>query len=154
VYVAASSKEITRAEHWVLRLRQAGIIVVSTWIDVIKHVGQANPKDATPDEYKMWALKDLGEVDVADVLWLLLPEFETVGAYVELGFAHAKEKPIAMSGRHRPIFTPVLANAHSEYDEAIFDVLIRLREHVVGTPMFPWEIKSMLVRENAFGGKR
>lgn len=126
IYCAGASKEITRIERWVKRLKESRINVVSTWIDVIRIVGQANPTDALPEQYKAWAEKDLAEVRSADILWLFLPECETIGAYVELGYAFCAGKMICASGKHRPIFTNGLAKYHSYYDAEIFDFLFRL----------------------------
>jgi hypothetical protein len=126
VYVAGSSKEIDRAEFWIKKLRGVGIVVTSTWPEVVRSVGQNNPHDRTVDQYKQWAEKDFGEVEAADVFWLHLPVTQTIGAYIELGYAHRAAKFIAMSGVHKPIFTPALASVHGENDEDIFDVLHRM----------------------------
>jgi hypothetical protein len=127
VYIAGASKEITRAERWAKRLAEFGIEVTSTWIDNIRKVGKANPADATIEQYKQWAINQcLHEVEQAGVFWLLLPECDTVGAYVELGRAFTLGRLIVMSGRHRPIFTPALAQHHSHYDAEIADYLRRL----------------------------
>lgn len=127
IYVAGASSEIVRAERQGRLLRDNGFEVVSTWTQVIRDVGHANPTDATPEEYKLWAGRDLAEVQAADVFWLLLPEANTVGAWIELGFAHAINKLIVMSGQHRPIFTPALARFHSHYDQEILSFLIEAR---------------------------
>lgn len=127
VYIAGASKEIERAERWARRLTEADIQVTSTWMANIRKVGQANPADATIEQYKQWAINQcLGEVNHSDVLWLLLPEAETIGAYVELGFGFARDKLIVASGKHRPIFTPALAKCHSLYDAEIAAYLTRL----------------------------
>ena len=126
VYVAGASKEIIRAERWVRRLQDDGIIVMSTWTQVIRAVGKANPVDATPEQYKSWVQKDLDEVAASNVLWFLLPEVDTVGAFVELGYAHAKGLYIVTSGQHRPIFTPGLTQFHSHYDQEIAEHLKEL----------------------------
>lgn len=127
VYVAGASSEMERAETWMRKLRGVGIIVTSTWPEVIRSVGKANPRDATIAECKEWVMKDLGEIDAADVLWLLLPDLSTIGAWIELGFAHARNKMIVTSGLHRPIFTPGLSNAHNKDDEQIFATLSGIR---------------------------
>lgn len=126
VYIAGSSKEITRAERWGSELRAYDIEVVSTWPEVIRKVGKANPADATIAQYREWAKRDLDEVKRANVFWLLLPEGDTIGAWVELGHAHANDKMIVMSGAHRPIFTPALCHFHSHYDAEVAAYLRRI----------------------------
>ncbi len=128
VYVAGASAEIDRAERWMAELASAGIIVTSTWPTVIRAVGEANPKEATQEEYIQWTNKDLEEVNAAHVLWLLSPigkGVTTTGAWVELGYAAAREKLIVASGPHKPIFTNALASFHSPNDSSVFEYLKR-----------------------------
>lgn len=87
IYVAASSKEIDRAETMIRKLRENGISVSSTWPEQIRAVGDANPIDATRSQRARWSLICLTEVYKSDVLWLLYPTQPTAGAWVELGFA-------------------------------------------------------------------
>ena len=125
VYLAGASAELARAREWASKLRDADIMVTSTWVEVIGRVGAANPANATIEQLTKWVLRDLAEVSDSDVLWLLLPplSIQTVGAWIELGTAQNEKKHIVMSGPHRPIFTPVLANAHFEADQAAFDYI-------------------------------
>lgn len=88
VYVAGSSAEMERAEKQMAALRVAGIEVTSTWPEVIKKVGAANPMDASREDRAMWAATDLAEVASSDVFWLLLPNgAPSAGAFTELGYA-------------------------------------------------------------------
>lgn len=122
VYLAGASSELARAKMWAEKLRDADIMLTSTWVDVIGRVGAANPANATIEQLTAWTLRDLAEVAEADNLWLLLPAVgvHTVGAYIELGAAYVGGKHIVMSGAHRPIFTPVLAHEHYDADEDAF----------------------------------
>jgi hypothetical protein len=86
VYIAGASSEMERAEKWMAAARAAGIEVTSTWPEVIRAVGDANPMSASREDRAMWAATDLGEVASADVFWLLLGK-PTAGAYTELGYA-------------------------------------------------------------------
>ncbi len=129
VYIAGASKEIERAERWKQWLESKDIEVTSTWIDNIRKVGKANPVDATIEQYKQWAINQcLHEVEQAGVFWLLLPECDTVGAWIELGRAFTLGRLIVMSGRHRPIFTPALAQHHSMSDGSIAAYLGKLKK--------------------------
>ena len=125
VYLAGASAEIERARGWATKLRDADIMLTSTWVDVIGRVGAANPATASREQLTKWVLRDIAEVREANVLWLLLPakEVSTVGAWIELGIATNDSTHIVMSGPHRPIFTPVLANAHFDDDQSAFDYI-------------------------------
>lgn len=125
IYLAGASAEIDRACKWAQALREADITVLSTWVEVIGKAGAANPTDATIEQLTKWTLRDEAEVKASELLWLLLPAkgVHTVGAYIELGIARATRKHIVMSGLHRPIFTPVLADMSFVTDEEAFEYI-------------------------------
>jgi hypothetical protein len=91
-YVAASSAEIPRARAMEQALREAGIEVVSRWIESVEAVGEANPRLATRVQRAEWAWLCLSAIESADVTWLLAPEpgGHSDGAFCELGYTHAK----------------------------------------------------------------
>jgi hypothetical protein len=106
VYVAGSSKQLDRVKHWMDKLQAAGHTVTHDWPSLIEAVGSANPPDATRDECWDWAIDDLKGVRDAEVLWFLVPETEGAGAWVELGYALARQIPVVCSGVwSRSIFT-------------------------------------------------
>lgn len=90
VYVAASSEEIDRATMAMAALRDRGVVVTSTWPDVIaSQSGVSNPRDADRLDRMRWSVTDLQQVGAAGILWLLSPSNGTGrGAYAELGFAY------------------------------------------------------------------
>lgn len=99
VYIAASSDDIARAEHWTTTLRDYGIDVVSTWPAAVRAIGVANPTDATDAQRRSWSGGCLLEVAACDVLWLLAPDNgHGRGAYAEFGAAHAMGKVLIASG--------------------------------------------------------
>jgi nucleoside 2-deoxyribosyltransferase len=134
VYVAGSSAELERAQRWIDALRAEGWTVTSDWPAVIASVGDANPRDASVADRRMWSHDDLRGVDNADVVWLLAPKVGTArGAYFELGYAMACGKHIISSGDTlQSIFL-----AHTrEYatDEAAFDAIV-----ATGKALRSWE---------------
>lgn len=75
VYVSCSSKEIERAKKWMDALRAKGILVTSTWVEVIEKSGKdANPRDATDDQCRQWAKTDVREVISSQVMWMMIPK--------------------------------------------------------------------------------
>ena len=122
VYVAAASSEMERAKRVTAKLKEMGYRVISTWIDTITNVGDANPMHAPVKDRQQWSMDDLNQVLDAQVMCLLLPPkpIETIGAYVEFGFAlafqmlaeqtraagaPAPERYILTAGPERSIFT-------------------------------------------------
>jgi hypothetical protein len=133
IYVAASSGEMERAEKWMAKLRAAGHTVTSSWPEVVRKVGSANPMTAPRELRAQWAMTDLQEVEQSNALWLLLPEKPSAGAYTEFGFSAAmvagsiRAQQIGVdappyfsivSGKETSIFTALVP--HYETDEAAF----------------------------------
>jgi hypothetical protein len=108
VYIAASSADIERAEHWRDRLIAAGVTVTSSWMANVRKVGAGNPRDASDAQRNAWSTQCLIEVVESDVLWLLVPPagVDTVGAWWEAGAASVSDVWIVASGdTRRTIFT-------------------------------------------------
>lgn len=126
VYVAGSSKELARAQAFMQKLDDNDIHVTSTWPKVIGKVGSANLADATLEQLTKWTLRDFAEIDDADILALLLPALDapTVGAWIELGYAFARDKLIVGAGPHRRIFTPPMIPVVYETDDQLAALII------------------------------
>lgn len=88
-YLAASSADISRAKLWRDKLVANGVNVVSTWIETVEQVGNANPRNATTAQRHGWSLDDLVQIDKAYVFWFLVPPMTspTRGAWLEFGYA-------------------------------------------------------------------
>jgi hypothetical protein len=129
IYVAASSQEMDRAEHWMIRLQEEGVHVTSTWIQSIRQVGVANPADATREQRAVWAQKDANEVLVANGLWLLMPAKPTIGAWWEFGYAFRARRRIWISGpdQARSIFTGLAYRSFERDPDALEDIVQHAR---------------------------
>jgi hypothetical protein len=127
IYVAAASSEIPRAKQAAEWLKTAGLAVVSTWTDVIEAVGDANPASATVENRYSWSFADLRQVDECDLLWFLVPPgaSPTRGAWLEVGYARAKDKLLVFSGETRQSIFCALGT-ECENDVEAFAVISRL----------------------------
>ena len=135
LYIAASSLDIERAERWTNVARDAGFIIESTWIEVIRGVGVANPRRAHLDERRAWSRDDLRQVRRSALFWLLVPPLDlpTRGAWIELGWALHGTQHIVCSGDTKQSIFCALAEEH-DTDEEGFAALCRVRNQVEGTP--------------------
>lgn len=128
IYIAASSKEITRAKRWMALATQAGFEVVSTWPATIEKVGDANPRTASDEQRCGWTNTDIAEVRKADLLWLLVSSTDvSFGACFEFGVAHERGIHTVASGdTKRSIFTSVA----DEFDDdtAAFAHICKVRD--------------------------
>ena len=123
VYVAASSREMDRARD-IFRGVEASpeLVIAADWISQIEdHDGIANPSNVPEALRHKWATDAIVAVMNSSVLWLLLPEEPTVGAWCEMTAAVAFDmtrttrRLIVTSGsdkaRYQSIFTS-LAHRH------------------------------------------
>lgn len=130
VYVAAASQDWDRAEHWMQRLRDAGVAVTSTWVETIKTVGAANPTDADDFDREKWARDDLDQVAYSDLLWFLVPDDAPGrGAYAELGFAWGAAVPVVSSGATKQSIFTALGREYATDGDA-FDMICAIGEAV------------------------
>jgi hypothetical protein len=100
IYLAASSSDAARVREWKRPLELAGLTVVSTWLETIEKVGDANPRAVSNADRQGWARTDLAEIYDSDLLWFFAPppEKPTRGAWIEFGYAHARDLEIVSSG--------------------------------------------------------
>lgn len=101
VYVAASSADIERAQHWTQQLGFAGLKVTSTWIESIADAGGvSNPRNASRDQRRGYSQKNVDAILEAQLLWILVPQppKTTCGAWWEAGFAHGQRRVVVASG--------------------------------------------------------
>lgn len=98
IYVAASSKEIPRAEAAMRLVRELGGRVVGEWTEPIAIAGDSEGTKQTDEERAELSAEQLIHVSRADALVILIPEVEkTVGAWVELGCAFGASVPCVAS---------------------------------------------------------
>lgn len=98
IYVAASSKEIPRAQKAMQLVRELGAIVIGEWTEPIAIAGDSEGTKQTDAERALLSAEQLLYVSQADALVLLIPEVEkTVGAWVELGCAFGASVPCVAS---------------------------------------------------------
>lgn len=88
VYVAGSSREIPRVREAMRALVRGGCTISGDWVQLVEQHGSAA---ARLDDLQRAACAqhDLDAIDRADAILVLWPRTESVGAYVELGYALA-----------------------------------------------------------------
>jgi hypothetical protein len=123
VYIAASSKEVDRAEYWTTMLLTKNIQVTSTWLEDAKSIGCNRPDDS--EETRMAAADDcLAGVDTADLVWVMMPITGSMGAFWEFGYATACQLATCISGanQYASVFS-VLAKYKFETDKDAFEFI-------------------------------
>lgn len=117
VYVAASSQEVDRARYAMRAVERAGCELTHDWTQDLAAVGCAQGYALPSRRRREIAERDLMAIRRADVLWLLIPETRTAGAWAEWGYAWA--------------VCPTLIASGCERDEA--PLFIELADHVFRT---------------------
>ena len=103
IYVAGSSAELDRASNAMAFVRGRGHEITHDWVADIQRErieGGREDHELGPHEQMAFARADLQGVTAADLLWLLVPDTTSTGAWVELGWALARSKKIIASGKH------------------------------------------------------
>lgn len=98
VYVSGSSLELRRAREAMRLVSEAGHDLVLDWTRDIAAVGCAQGYRLSRARRREIAGRDLVAVDRCDLLWLLIPQYSSAGAWVEFGRAHAAGKRLIASG--------------------------------------------------------
>lgn len=92
VYVAGASDELERAQRAIDFIRSIGWTITHDWVADVRRVrveGGRADADLTSDEMRELAAADLAAVQGAELVWLLVPNTPSTGAWVELGYALA-----------------------------------------------------------------
>jgi len=137
VYVAGSSAEIERARAVMAKLRERGIHVSSTWPEIVAAEGGiANPRDASVEDKKKWALTDVQQAISSQVLWLLMPQGpHSFGAAFEYGFFLAlcpeDEAVHVVSGDHKRTIFTAFSLCFDNDDEALEKICEMFKDEIV-----------------------
>ncbi len=100
IYIAASSKELTRAESAIACAREQGLTITRDWTkDVREWESRGGDAGLSNAERMEIAQRNFDGVIRAKVVWFLAPlEHGSTGAGFEFGLAHAYGKPLIVSG--------------------------------------------------------
>ena len=122
VYVAGASGEAIEVAALIAKLEGLGHTCTFDWTREVLSRRAAGKTDAdlTQFEAACAATGCLDGVDRADILWLVVPQTESIGAWVELGYAMARGKILCASGRHsRTIFGALVHNTFPTHEDVI-----------------------------------
>jgi hypothetical protein len=119
------------------RLEGAGITISHDWTvgdtDPHKNADGAARSETLLSREEQWghAKADLRGVEIADVVWLLLPETGGTGCFIEFGYALAIGKPCLVSGVPRTIFqTHPLVLTWESHEAALASLVSHYEAHV------------------------
>jgi nucleoside 2-deoxyribosyltransferase len=123
VFVSGASAERTMIKSFMDSLRAVGVEITVDWIKAIEDEGTANT-GLTAAKMLHYAQMDLRGVDDADVVWTLIPNNNSKGCWVELGYAFGKGKLIVTSGNEEASIFTAMSHAHFKtHGEALAAVI-------------------------------
>jgi hypothetical protein len=117
IFLSGSRKDLERCEHWRDEIVKAGHHITCDWMADVRQF-----PDNELNEYKCLelAMKDRQGIKSCDLFWLLLPETEGAGCFVELGLAIQMNKTIVISGPFKRTIFEYLANCNVALDGIAF----------------------------------
>jgi nucleoside 2-deoxyribosyltransferase len=121
VYVAGASAERGEVSKYMQLLRDAGITVTLDWVAIIDgEDGGVSNEGLSTERRRELAKADLQGVADADIVWLIVPNNFSAGAWVELGYAFGLGKSVIASGNYeRSIFTSHCVVEFRSHDDAL-----------------------------------
>jgi hypothetical protein len=132
LYVAGASAEIDAIEKWIRALEQAGFQITFDWTKQVRHLGEANPREASWEDRYQWMTPNRDGVLRAQFFWLLIPSGGlSVGCWVEYGMAVKStfNRPVVfISGDvESTIFSAAADHRFSTHDEAYYALCKKLQ---------------------------
>jgi len=106
-YLSAASSEIELAEHWIHELESHGHRCSYDWTRDVRANQREGKTDRDLDNIgRMLVLqRDFEGIAAADLFWMLIPHADSIGAWVEFGYAlrcyrelEPISRPIIVSG--------------------------------------------------------
>jgi nucleoside 2-deoxyribosyltransferase len=96
VYLAGSVKEVETIRKYKTIIRNSGIAVTSTWIDLNTYIEEDGNQDDETSKY--YAKSDIEDIDAAHLLIFIRGENKSPGKTTEIGYALGTAKPIFFVG--------------------------------------------------------
>lgn len=121
IYVAGAFGELLIIKHYIKSLKSFGHTITHDWTtNVEKNGGIANLRDASLQSLVTYANEDFDGIKKADVVWFLVPEVQTFGAWVEMGYAYGIQTPVFVSGDwKKSIFTSIAIRRFDSHELAL-----------------------------------
>ena len=85
VYIACPSAELERARRAMDAVRASGLEVAHDWVAQIDAIPGDPNRDIPPGPARALSLTAFRHLKRAGMLWLLFPEAETIGTWIETG---------------------------------------------------------------------
>lgn len=124
VYVAGGSDEREAVVKPLIgMLVTSGVTITHDWT-----VCEGYERDSTVHERECWAMQDLGGVQSAHLVWVVMPKSKSEGCHVEMGAALALGKLVIVSGPHARAASRIfalLAEIHDTHASA-YERIVRI----------------------------
>lgn len=133
IYLAGASSEAAMVRHYAASLEAAGWVVVHDWWTDFLERGCVPGRDCdlSPEKRRACAREDLAAVRRASVVWLLVPEGDSIGAWVEFGAAltlGASGHVLVSGCCDRTIFTEAADRCFASHADALAWLRARTEE--------------------------
>lgn len=124
VYICCSSREKDRANAMAAKLEALGHEISSSWHREDYEPGTDNR--LTRDEQIRVSNQCVGEIEDAEVFWMLYPRTASIGAFVELGYALHEQEHLDVIvtgvGSSNTVFTAIAGYRDESDDLGLVEV--------------------------------
>ena len=132
IFIAGSSKEIQIVSGFMQKIRDLGHEITYDWTNTVRLNGGAEKaNDCSADVLRSLELcfDNLHKgVIGADLFWMIVPDSETIGGWVEYGYTSQTDIPIIISGNwKRTIYNTLAEKRFDTHDEALSYIKSRFR---------------------------
>jgi hypothetical protein len=120
IYLAGASKELDTCKHYIERLKLLGHTITHDWTKEVEANGDANPTNATLEGCRKWSNADFEGVYKANIVWLLYPENNSAGCWIEYGYALGIGRSVIVSGNwKKSIFSSLAFERYTNHELAL-----------------------------------
>lgn len=121
-YIASATEQYMLVEHFVDRLREAGVEITFEWTPDLRAGGFKPDSQLSEIHRRYIARMDANGVRDAELVWVMTPTLREhgCGMWVEMGIALALGKRVVVSGplAKRTVFSELAERVFSTHEEA------------------------------------
>jgi hypothetical protein len=120
IYLAGASKELDTCKNYIEQLKLLGHTITHDWTKEVEANLDANPREASLEDMRKWSDNDFQGVYFANFVWLLVPNNNSAGCWIEYGYALGIGRNVIVSGDWRKsIFSSMSYKRYATHELAL-----------------------------------
>lgn len=120
IYLAGASKELDTCKFYIERLKVLGHTITHDWTKEVEANSEGNPRETPIETMRIWSNADFNGVYKANMIWLLVPNNNSAGCWIEYGYALGVGRNVIVSGDWRKsIFSSLAFERYANHELAL-----------------------------------